>query len=260
MDPQHLYAIMHGQYPGTKKPSKKEKIPKTKLDNELDKEIDAYVDGLEFDHNPLTDSKLKRERMKLEIKEAMELSELSVQIAMAIKLLFTEGSRYLSENANKKLISDLSHGIENLEDITIAEAGSTQLQALSKISDDSMEAISKIAIAKCTEERYADCLALYSLLCILNPGDAEYWLRLGVVAQTSGNIDLASRAYAATLALDPNNVGARLFAAECFAQCNLVDKANAELATVKNMGKTIALDKMWLDLIPVVEDLIKEKR
>lgn len=41
----------------------------------------AYVDGLEFEEEPtgksLLDPKLKREKMKLEIKEAMELPELS---------------------------------------------------------------------------------------------------------------------------------------------------------------------------------------
>lgn len=242
---------------------KKKKSPKRQLDAEIDQEIDQYVDGLEFEENSFQNTiespKTKKERMKIEIKEAVKLPELSQNLESAIKLLLSEGATYLSEEANATLLSDFSNASTFLTDMKLAGIGKgdMDLQELIKISDESMKSIVVIAIAKFAEEKYADCLSLFTLLTILNPAYSEYWIRLGLAAQKSGNFDLALRAYAATLMLDPNLIEARLFAAECHVERNDLDKAKTELSEAKKIAAQIKVDQQWLDLIPIIESTIK---
>ncbi len=263
MDHNYLDALMHGELLPNKKSANANSIRKTKLENDLEKEIDAYVDDFKFEENSdqktLLDPKAKRERMRREIKEAIKLPELSEQIEKAIGLLTSEGSQKLSQEANQKLISELSAASSHLSNLGLQEAGNQTLQSLTKISDESMNSVAEIAMGKFEEALYGDSQALFSFLSILNPGYSEYWLRLGITAQKSGNSDLASRAYAATLALEPDNLGARLFGAECFIQRGLQDEAKVEVAAAKNIIENTETDKMWKDLLADLESSLKSK-
>lgn len=261
VDP-YLDALMHGELPNKKKSSKEDQAPKSKLEIEQDKEIDSFVNAFEFEEDPehkgALDPKLKREKLKISIKEAMKMPELSHQMDTAIGLLFSEGSKYLSPEAHQKLVFDLTNASDQLEDIGLQETSSSNLQTLSKISNESVEGIQEIALAKYKEDRYADSISLFSLLSVLNPGYSEYWFRLGIAAQKDGQYDLASRAYAATQSLDPSNIGAKLFASECFVQRGLYDDAKAELTAAEAMAKESKVDKMWLDLISAIHDMLRE--
>lgn len=262
MDPNYMRAVMQGEISSKKELSKKkDEIQKSKLDIELDKKIDDFVDTYQFEDDPshrsMQNLNDRRERLKLEIKTVIELPELSQQIDKALGLLFSEGSRYLSKETCEKLMSDLSDVNESFEEIGIQEASNSNLEGL---TPDSMRAITEIALAKFEETRYEDCLALFSFLSMLNPGDSEYWFRMGIAAQKNNNIDLALRAYAATLELDPHNIGARLFSAECFALKNLLDEAKIALASAKDIAKSGKIDQMWLNLIIAVESLVNSKK
>jgi tetratricopeptide (TPR) repeat protein len=263
MDP-YLDALMHGEHPHKKKSSKEEQAPKSKIEIEQDKEIDSFVNAFEFEEDPerksALDPKLKREKLKISIKEAMKMPELSHQMDTAIGLLFSEGSRYLSPEVHQKLVSDLTIASDELEDIGLEEAANSNLQTLSKMSEESVKGIQEIALAKFKEERYADSVSLFSLLSILNPGYSEYWFRLGIAAQKDGEFDLASRAYSATQSLDPDNIGAKLFAAECFIQRGLLHDAQAELAAAEAINKESKADKMWVDMISAIHEMLKEKQ
>lgn len=264
MDP-YLDAIMHGEHPHKKKSSKaEEEIPKSKLEMEQEREIDDFCNSFEFEEDPqhksALDPKLKREKLKISIKEAMKMPELSHQMDTAIGLLFTEGARYLSSEASKKLVFDLTNASDQLEEIGFQEASNANLQTLSKMSDESIKCIQDIALAKFKEGRFHESVALFSLLSVLNPGYSEYWFRLGIAAQKDGEYDLASRAYAATQSLDPNNIGAKLFAAECFLQRGLASDAKTELSEAEGMAKENKPDKMWLDLMIAIQDMLKEKK
>ncbi|MBA2368507.1 MAG: hypothetical protein H0V82_05725 [Candidatus Protochlamydia sp.] len=262
MDP-YLNALMRGEQPYKKKPSTEEQAPKSKLEIEQAKEIDSFVNAFNFeeDHNQsLIDPKHKREKLKIAIKESMKMPELSKHIDRAVGILFKEGSRYLSSEVNQNLIVDLAQASDQLENIGLEEATSQNLQTLSKMSDESINGIQEIALAKFKEERYADSVSLFSLLSILNPGFSEYWFRLGIAAQKDNDLDLASRAYASAQLLDPTHIGAKLFAAECFVLRGLLDQAKADLAAAEAMSKETEIDKMWLDLISAIQGMLKEKQ
>jgi hypothetical protein len=236
-----------------------EPAPKDKLKEDIEQEIDAFVNAYEFEPDPFQDLKSKRARLKLQIQKTLEMQELSTQLEKAFEILFSEGSKYLENEANEKLLSDLSNSAEKLKDIGVQEAGNSDLQSLIKISDTSIISISEVAFAKFEEKRYADALALFSFLSILDPGSSEFWFRLGIAAQKNGNVGLASRAYAATLAIDPNNFGARLFAAECLAELNRFEEAKAEVAAAKDIVKNIDVEQMWLDLISAIESVMNKE-
>ncbi len=64
---------------------------------------------------------------------------------------------------------------------------------------------------------------------------------------------MALRAFKATIALDPDNIGARLFAAECLIHFKQLEEARAEIDAAKAIRKEGEIDKMWLELIKDLE-------
>jgi tetratricopeptide (TPR) repeat protein len=253
----YLYAKMNG----FEKKSKSSQATLSQFDLDLEKEIDNYVDSLNLEEDPihpsLQNAKARKESMKLEIKEAVKLPELSKNLNSALNLLFSEGSVYLTKEAYEQLIEDLSNASIMLN-VKLEESGNDTLQHLANISDESMKSIVEVSIAKFTEERYQDCFSLFSLLTVLNPAYSEYWFRFGLAAQKCENYELASRAYAAALELDPQLVGARLFAAECFVRLGKISEARAEIETAKQFVAQNNVDPMWIDLIQAIEDIINK--
>jgi tetratricopeptide (TPR) repeat protein len=257
-DPHHLRAMMHGDH-DKKGHRKHSKGKKGHIEEELDQEIDAYVDSLELEEGPnaLESVKAKREKIRNEIKEGVKLPELTKLLESAMGIVISEGERYLSAEENGQLLSDFANAAKYFAAMHLAESSDKNLQELIHISDDSMKSIVQMALAKFTEERFADCLALFSLLSILNPAYSEYWYRLGIAAQKCGNYDLALRAYHGALQLDPHLIGAKLFTAECLIELKRFDEAKSEIAEAKKMANEQKVDQMWIDLIPAIEKAIK---
>lgn len=258
MDPAYLHALMHGEISFKKKnPDSDETGSKSKFELELEKELDAFVEGLKLDEDPdhpaLQSPKFKRQKIKMELKEATKLPELFGPVNNGIDVIFSEGPNYLSEEEYHTLVLDLAMSITHLADIGIQETGQNDLQIIARISDTSIKALEKIAVAKFDEERYADSLGILCLLSILVPGYSEYWFRLGIAAQKTENYNLASKAYSITLDLYPDNIGARLFAAQCFIERSLIDDAKAEISMAKERLKSGGVDKVWLDFLQAIE-------
>lgn len=239
--------------------TKKHNSPKSHMEEELNKEIDAYVDSLELEETPnaLQSSKIKREKIRHEIKEGVKLPELSQLLESAMGIVISEGELYLSQKENEKLLTDFANASKHFATMHLADSDNKNLQELIHITDDSMVSIVKMALAKFSEERFADCMALFSLLSILNPAYSEYWYRLGIASQKCGNYDLAARAYHAAAELDPNLIGARLFAAESYVQLKRSHEAKSEIAAAKKIAAEHKVDQMWVDLIPAIEKTIK---
>lgn len=235
----------------------------SQFDLDLDKEIDKYIDSLELEEDPehksLKSPEARKESMRIELKEAVKLPELSKDLETAINILFSEGGVYLSKEAYQTLIDDFSNASSIMIHTKLEDSGTDTLQHLAKISDESMKSIVEIAIAKFTEERYNDCFTLFSLLTILNPAYAEYWFRFGLAAQKCEKYELASRAYAAALELDPQLIGARLFGAECLIRRGLFSEAKQEIEIAKQFVAQNKVDQLWIDLIPTIEEIINKK-
>ncbi|MBA2369025.1 MAG: tetratricopeptide repeat protein [Candidatus Protochlamydia sp.] len=257
MDPAYLNALMHGEISLKKKASPEE----SKLEVEMAKEIDNFAESYSIEENPnhpsLLSEKAKRDRMKMELKEKMSATQSSLTIDNAMDLLFSESHRYLSREDSEQLLQELSESIDFLNDIGIENFAEANLQELANISDSTIVAIAGIAATKFAEGSYEDSLSLYSLLCIFNPAITEFWFRMGILTKKMGKIELALRAFAAVLELDPNHIGARLFAAECYLLQKQLEEAKFELAAAKEIVATTEVEQMWLDYILVIDDLIK---
>lgn len=80
---------------------------------------------------------------------------------------------------------------------------------------------------------------------------------MGIAAQKFGNLTLATTTYAAAAELDPQHIGARLFATECYIQRKLISEAKTEFEAAKEVAHNFQVEKMWLDLLPEFEDRLK---
>lgn len=259
MDPAYLHALMHGEISFKKKPagSSEKTASQSKLEKDLDREIDSFVESLVFEEDPshqsLESPQIKRQKIKLELKEAAKMPELFNPVNNAIEVIFSEGQNYLSPDDFNTLVVELAVSTDHLSNAGLKETANSDLQTVGKISDTSIKALEGIAIAKFEQERYEDSLSLFCLLSILVPGYSEYWFRMGIAAQRCENLDLATKAYAITLDLDPENIGAMLFAAQCFIEKSLIDDAKAELALAKERLRSGGVDKVWLEFLRAIE-------
>lgn len=244
-------AMSHGQFAHKKNVSPENQDKTDRLRLALEKQIDSYVDAMKLEEDPhgkhLLSPKLRREKLKHELKEAAELVELSQLLESAVRLLLSQGASYLSEDAYKLLISDFSEAYLQISNINLDHP--VDVSSVVKMNQETLKSIAAIATEKYSNAQYFDCLSLFSLLSVLNPGNAEYWFRLAISAQKNGNLDLATRCYAATAELDPKHIGARLFAAECCIQRKLKDEAKAEFIAAKEIARNHEVEKMWLDLL-----------
>ncbi|MBS0655406.1 MAG: hypothetical protein JSR46_06505 [Verrucomicrobia bacterium] len=261
MDHSSMEAMMRGAFAPKKKRSDKTKEAKNRFEIALERQIDSYVDAMELEDDPshkeLLPQALRREKIKAELKAAAKMEELSQLLESAVELLLSEGASYLSEEAYERLCSDFSDAFNRIASISLDRPEDLDVPALIQMSSQSLDAIATIATDKYAKERYFDCLSLFSLLSIINPTYAEYWFRMAMAAQKSGNLDLALRGYAAAAQIDPTHIGARLFAAECYAGRTLFAEAQAEYEAAKEIARTHQVDAMWLELLPLTEHLIK---
>src|SRR5262245_28962184 len=138
MDPIYLHALMHGEL--SKSPNQK----KNQFDKDLEQEIDRYVNAMNLEEDPshgFQSTQAHRESIRMKIKEAIKLPELSESIGQAMTLLLEESKNYLSPQDCEKLFSEFSKAKDILSTIRLEETTKTQLQQLCKISDQSMQAI-----------------------------------------------------------------------------------------------------------------------
>jgi tetratricopeptide (TPR) repeat protein len=261
MDPAYLHALMHGEISFKKKPANMDEdaSPKNKLEKDLEKEIDTFVNGLEFDEDPSRPSfqspKLKRQKIKLELNEASKMPDLFDPVNTAIEVIFSEGTKYLSQAEYDTLVVELAVSTEYLANIGTGEA-EKDIQTAAQISNVSIKALEKIAVAKFEEERYPESLGLLCLLSVLVSGNAEYWFRLGIAAQRCENLELASKAYGVASDLNRDNIGARLFAAQCFIDRSLLDEAKKQISEAKDLVKKGPVDQVWLDFLRALENTL----
>ncbi|MBA3237813.1 MAG: hypothetical protein H0T62_05600 [Parachlamydiaceae bacterium] len=261
MDRDELHARMHGNFASNSKEPSTQNDEKDRFQIAFEKEIDTYVDAMELEDDPnhkeFLPPKLRREKIKTELKAAAKMEELSRLLETAVKLLISEGADYLAPETYQQLTADLSNAYTQIENINLDHPAEIDIPSAVQLSNESLLAIATIATKKFANESYMDCLSLFSFLSVLHPEHPEYWFRLAIAAQKVGNLDMASRAYAAVSELDPQHIGARLFGAECFLQRDLKNEAKAEVEAAKEIAKNNQIEKMWLELLPQIEILVK---
>lgn len=229
----------------------------------FDKAIDEHVDSLikEGDQNSdlLTPISIRRDKLKNEILEAIDLPELFRNIALAINILKNEGSNYLSKEEYESLLMAFNKLNAKLEDINLQSLeiiDNSLIKENLSFPIDIQSLILRIGITKFSTQLFSDSLALFAFLTLINSDAAEYWYRLGLAAQQLEQYELAANAYVATSNLIPDFIGARIFATQCFLKINQTAQAQNELAAAKNIQQTSGVEKDWIVYLEDIENLM----
>jgi tetratricopeptide (TPR) repeat protein len=255
----NMEAMMHGDF--IKKPKKKSK--KDRFTQAIEEDIDHYLDTQSFDtteqDSKLLSPEIKRVKMKAEMLDAIEHSELNQQIELAFNLLLNEGLQVLGKEIYEAMAANLTSAVNVLNTLDLNQEPTKDFQTLLGINDLTMEACVSLAGAKFKEARYDDTLALYLFLCTLAPQNSAYWLITGIAAQNADKNDLALEAFAAAAELDPGHYEAWIFAVQCYLSQGFYSEAATAFEKAKEIvqsqGKT--LEQPWKKLFFNIEEVLK---
>lgn len=255
----YLDALLHGNTAPHKKPAADSK--KNKFDRSIEEQIDKYIDSLDLEsegaRNPLINPAMKRARLREELKAEMQMPELEKFIPEAFTAILTDDRQYLSPELCSELENELLGIDEEIEKLDLDNLPEENLQSIFKITDDAMEGILTIAIEKYKEEAYQTSLAIFNLLASLNPGNSDYWYRLGIAAQKCENYPLALKAYGIALEMAPDLIGALVLSCECHYLLGQKDEAKQILLKVKGMRSDSEPSETRNHLISKLEQVLK---
>lgn len=236
---------------------------KDRFEIAIDHHIDEMLNSSSFENTAEQDNLLspqsRRKKMEVELKESLnEISEFNKQVEVAVKLLFTEGGRYLNALNYSIMVEELSRASEILKHLDLTAFYSDSLGRVLALSEETIDSIFKVAIIKFEEEEYPSSLALFIFLTVLQSNNFDFWYRSGIVAQKCGNFALAIQAYENAAALNPALVEAHLFAAECHCELNQWKEAESEYAQAKQANDTYSPEDKKIELFEYVKGMVQK--
>ncbi len=260
-----LEAMMHGEIPMNKKTSSaKKKIEKDRFEVALDNNIESMLDLISFEDSPeqslLLSPQMRRKKMEEELRQSIKSSELNNHIDPAIKIMVNEGKQYLESEEYEEMIVNFNKASELLSQLDLSEPITEEFDTILSISTETINSIFKVATAKFGEEQYSASLDLFVFLTVLHFDNFDYWYRSGISAQLCENYTLALQAYGNAVSLNPEHIGARLFATECFLKLDQHQEAESEYEVAEKISEAIPLDDQWREIFEYVGSLIKEKK
>jgi len=220
-------------------------------DSLLNEAIQEYVDELLTKEDPqknaLLSPQAKRVALEEKVRSDVNFIGLGNLISSALNSAYNEGTRYLSLENYEALLESLDLLSEHLEDLGLHFENFNEkalMQAL-MISDIAEQNILQIAIEKTKEGLLEESLALHFFLTLSNPNEADYWLRLGLIAEKSEKYELASKAFSTVSRLLPDFIGSRIFAAGCYLLRNMPDLAKEQFHEAEEMSKKLKVKGEW---------------
>lgn len=247
---------------------KKEEPKKTKYDLSLEQQLKEYVEKIEVEKSPhlereLTTVAQRRKRLEEEIKR--ELAEmyswLEPHIKIAMQIIKSGEKLALDSKENQLLIDEFATMDEKFKQMEMQDTLSDDWTSNFSISDSCIEALIKEAHANFLAKNFNNCLALFALLSIQVPGEFEFWFRMGIAAHEMEDFDLALRAYTIAAALNPNEIGPRLLAAECHLRCERYDAAETEYLKakeIKEISGNSEVDENWELMLKELENFFQK--
>jgi tetratricopeptide (TPR) repeat protein len=198
----------------------------------------------------------RRAQIEAELRQAINPEPLARQLRQALNVI-ARGSRYLGSAAHAMLVGELAKGIVNLGKVSSQLLRETNLMTTLGLDSDNMEAIAHLGAATYDEGLYPDCQALYVLLSTLHPENHDYWYRLGIAAQQNEQFELALRAYAASILLDPDSPAAHLFSAQCYLELGMKGDAQVEFLEAKRLAESLPEDSEMQHLVASLATLLQ---
>lgn len=256
----YLEAMMHGKFiKGKSHPSSPPH--KSPCLVAAEKEIIKHIESLDLDtlyaHNRLVSASMKKAQLKEEMTRNILFDDLTSQLSLAFNALLTLGKQTMNPDIYRQWEEKL-YSIPELYDQISPDHPIEPPQTLLHISDEMMDAALKLAQDKYEEENYPVSMSLFTLLTAFAPGTEEYWFRLGIAAQKSGQYSIALNAYHAACEINPQLVGAKLFSIECLLRENQRDEAMKLFFEIKSSTDRHPLEPIWQDFLNQVESALQK--
>lgn len=202
---------------------KPDQQPENRFTIALDSSLNDYADTLNFG-TPVPAEQFspeeKKENFKDELKTALTHPAIKINFISAFQLIFAYGNSTLQDTfANAKKI---------LETLDLATVQDQEVCEILHLTEETIEGVFNLAIAKYNDQQYPESQALFYLLTTLKPYLFDLWYRSGIVAQDSGNYSYAIKSYSNALILKPELLEAHLFSIECYLDMGMEQKAQKE--------------------------------
>lgn len=229
-------------------------IEENKFDRAIVSFAQQYADSFpesELAQDPLLSPQLKRARLKEELVDGVQMPELTEQLERAVQIIQNEGVKILSFDQYAHLIEAFSEARIRLEQLDLSKSSlKNNWGTLLQLNDgDTIASLYKMGLVKYEQEQFFDSLALFSLLTALNPEESENWYRMGIAAHNCDKLDLALNAYHTAWELNPDLIGARLFAAQCHVKLHENQAAKELCDEVQVLMAKKEPDALWSALL-----------
>lgn len=218
----------------------------------LEKLADQYVENNFDEHAPGAEffpPGIQKKRAKDAFKQDIRLEELGNHLKEAVSLLFTEGKEHLEEQEWQSLQSNLISAKKAFLELSLGDEMPKILYPRLGLNARNVSAIDAIARKLYLRKDYAKAVSLNVLLTLLNGLDSNYWNNLGICFQEAENYEKAILAYEFSKELNPKNVGAFLFSAECYLRLNNLEKAKEQLNQAEELISQLAVKDQWIELV-----------
>lgn len=216
-------------------------------DKAIQEEIKTRMESEQQDTKLLT-SELRRAKLEQEIRDDSSSAE-SELLSLGVKIVLNEGLQFIEKEEYANLEQNIRKIGRNLD---TCELNAEAVQAALTLPADCGQSILKIAVNKYLQGLINESLAVFHLLIVVNPGEADYWFRFGLAAQKCEKYSLALTAFTEASLLAPEFPGAHIFAAYCHLKMGEKEGVLDELA----LAKTTQLEEKWKEHIRDVELLL----
>lgn len=250
----YLQSLMHGEFVKKAPPKKKEADRFTQA---IEKDIDRYLDTQSFYGSQLLSPELKRAKMKSEMMDAIEHSELNQQITLAFNILKNDGLKILDKEAYESMEENLKSAAYTIDTLDLNKETQKSLNEVLGFNSLTMDACVTIANAKFKEGLFDEALAICVLLSTLAPENSVFWYRTGIAAQNAKKNDFAIQAYEAAVELDPALYEAWIFSVQCYLSQGLHNEARDAFDKAKMIVQQITLEEPQKTLFSKIEEALK---
>jgi tetratricopeptide (TPR) repeat protein len=238
----YLQTLMNGEIMKKAMVSVKEDSIFEPLKQAVDEEIEKRLEG--FIPNPLQSLEQKRAALREELKNEMELHELSSYLKRACQTFGSTGHSYIEHERFVQIEEEFKEAYQIIADPDFS-IESLDLRESLDISDQTLQALYDFAVAQFDEGLVLESLSLLILISQFIFDNPDIWYRLGIIAHQLENYDLAIRAYQGAIALNSALVGARLWLIECLLIENRTQEAQEKLKDMKNYFDAKAIESSW---------------
>lgn len=202
-------------------------ILRKKTDPKYEKAIDAlaekYAESQIDVPSPsaeLLTREARKKKLKYEFRKQVELEEYEKHLVDAVAVLLNDGPRHLKQEEWEHLLRELRKAKKKLRKIDYKENLAEPLYPSLGITASGMRSIDTIARLKYRFKEYKNAISLHVLLATLNGGEPLFWYHLAICFQEAKIFEKATTAYSFCHILDPDNIAAYVFSAECFLELN----------------------------------------